>query len=269
MTHARCPRLSRVMLFLAATVAGLVISPPAGAQQPAQGQPPQPRQHPLVPCIEWANSGLEKMEQYQDYECTLVKRERIGEKLGESVYIYTRIRQKPFSVYMYFLTPKKDKGQQVVYIEGQNDGNLLAKPVGLVKGKLGPFSLDPKGNLAMNGQRYPITEVGIKNLTVRLLEVAENDKHFGECSVNFFRNTKINDRPTTCIEVTHPVPRRNFRFHVARVFVDDQWNIPTRYEAYLWPEKPGDKPVLVEEYTYLNLKFNNGFTDDDFVIRRK
>ena len=64
-----------------------------------------------------------------------------------------------------------------------------------------------------------------------------------------------------------PTPRRNFRFHIARIFVDDELNLPIRYESYDWPEEEGGKPQVLEEYTYLNLKLNNGFTDADFDIR--
>ena len=63
------------------------------------------------------------------------------------------------------------------------------------------------------------------------------------------------------------MPRRNFIFHLARIFIDDELNIPIRYEAYGWPSRTGDLPVLEEEYTYLDVKLNNGFTDDDFDIR--
>jgi hypothetical protein len=40
--------------------------------------------------------------------------------------------------------------------------------------------------------------------------------------------------------------------------------MPVRFEAFLWPLKKDGKPVLVEQYTYVNVKFNNGFTDKDF-----
>ena len=62
------------------------------------------------------------------------------------------------------------------------------------------------------------------------------------------------------------MPRRNFVFHMARIFVDKELNLPIRYESYDWPKEPGGPPELMEEYTYLNLKLNNGFTDADFDI---
>jgi len=100
---------------------------------------------------------------------------------------------------------------------------------------------------------------------VRLVvEVGEQDVKYGECSVKFYEGAKINNRVCTCIEVVHPVPRRNFLFHLARIFVDKELNLPIRYESYDWPPKAGAEPQLLEEYTYQNLKLNNGFTDLDF-----
>jgi hypothetical protein len=37
-----------------------------------------------------------------------------------------------------------------------------------------------------------------------------------------------------------------------------------RYESYGWPAVEGEAPPLLEEYTYLKVKLNNGFTDADF-----
>ena len=62
----------------------------------------------------------------------------------------------------------------------------------------------------------------------------------------------------------HPTPRKQFRFHLARVFIDDELQVPIRYEAYDWPKEQGGKPLLIEEYTYLKLDVNKGYTDEDF-----
>ena len=41
-------------------------------------------------------------------------------------------------------------------------------------------------------------------------------------------------------------------------------NVPIRYAAYSWPKDPGGKPVLEEEYTYLDVKLNVGLGEIDF-----
>ncbi len=221
--------------------------------------------HPLQPALDLARRGLANLQAtIQDYSCTVVKRERIDGKLKDHEYLFAKVRHEPFSVYLYFLAPEDVKGQEVIWVDGRNDGNMLAHAGSGVRAMIGTVALKPQSMIAMEGQRYPITEIGVKNLARRLVEVAEHDAQFGECDVNFFPGAKVNGRVCTCIQVVHPVPRRNFRFHLARVFIDDEYLIPIRYEAYDWPAEAGGLPVLMEEYTYMNVKTNNGFTDADF-----
>ncbi len=224
-------------------------------------------EHPLMPAIRWAYSGIQDIEKIQDYSAVMVKRERIGDRLNDPEYMFIKVRHKPMSVYMYFLEPASLKGQEVIWVEGQNDGKMWAHPGGLRNKLIGTVSLDPTGLIAMQGNRYPVTEIGVLNLVRRLIEVGEQDTQYGECEVKFFEGAKINDRVCTCIQVVHPVARRNFRFHLARIYVDKELNIPIRYESYDWPRESGGKPQLIEEYTYLNVKINNGFTDEDFDVR--
>ncbi|MCE9545610.1 MAG: DUF1571 domain-containing protein [Planctomycetia bacterium] len=228
---------------------------------------------PLAPDIAEAKVRLETMERdIQDYSCTLIKREHVDGKLQGYEAMFTKVRQKPFSVYMYFLSPAEKKGQQVVYIDGRNDGNLIAQPVGLT-GRLGPFTLPPTGYLAMQGQRYPITEVGFINLTRRLIEVGKQNGPPENCVVKHYENVKVktgSGDPRICrlTEVTHPTKREGDRYYMARIYIDKQMNIPIRFESYDWPSTEGGKPEVLEEYTYSNVKLNNNFTDDDFQIRK-
>lgn len=226
-----------------------------------------PNEHPLAPAVRWALAGQPAIQGLQDYSCTMVKRERVNGKVNEYEYVFAKIRHKPFSVYLYFLGPPSLRGQEVIYIDGKNNGNMWAHTTGVQDKLVGTVSLKPDGLIAMRNQRYPLTEIGLINMLRRLIEVAQQDMNYGECEVKFFPGAKINDRTCTCIQVTHPVPRKNFLFHVARIFVDDQMNVPVRYESYDWPKEAGAAPELIEEYTYLNLKLNNGFTDEDFDIR--
>ncbi len=228
----------------------------------------QPNEHPLMPTLRWASQGLRDIEKIQDYSAIVVKQERIDNKLNEPEYILTKVRHRPFSVYLRFLKPEDLKGQQSIYLGGTvgQKGKMWGHGSGMKK-MFGWVPLDPTGPLAMKGNRYPITEIGLLNLVNRLVEVGEKDIKYGECEVKFYQGAKINDRSCTCIQVVHPKPRSNFLFHLARIFVDDEINLPIRYEAYDWPAKPGGPPELTEEYTYLNLKLNNGFTDADFDIQ--
>ncbi len=220
--------------------------------------------HPLEPVLRWAQANLPRIEAIRDYTCVLVKRERIAEKLRPYEYLFLKVRHRPFSVYVYTLAPIK--GREIIYVEGRNHGRLWAHESGPRRLIIGTISLDPRGPRAMKGQKYPITEVGILNLTRRLLEVGRQELRCPDIQVKTYAQARLNGRPCLVLEFVHP-RATNHRFYMARVFVDREWNLPVRYESYGPPAAPGEKPRLLEEYTYTNLRLNVGLTDEDFDIR--
>ena len=217
-------------------------------------------EHPLMPVLRWAQQGLPAIESLKDYSAVLARRERVRGALCGYEYMFVKIRHTPFSVYARFQAPAGVKGQEVIYVAGQHQGNLLAHAARMSA----TLSLHPDGLIAMNNRHYPLTEIGLVNLVRRLVEVGRQDLNYGECEVQYFNRAKVDKRPCTVIQVVHPVQRDAFRFHLARIFVDDELKMPIRYESYDWPREPGGQPRLIEEYTYLDLKLNNGFTDEDF-----
>jgi hypothetical protein len=74
----------------------------------------------------------------------------------------------------------------------------------------------------------------------------------------------VNDRVCTCTELVRPMDDADVRSFLARVFIDDGLHLPIRYELWAWPQRAGAQPQLREEYTYLDVRVNNGFTDADF-----
>ncbi len=247
-------------------------APPAKqvAAAPVANAPPAavPGHHPLDAAIERAEQIAKHLrEDVKDYTCVIVKQERIDGKLHDEEFMAAKIRPDPLSVYLKFLKPGDLKGREVLYVEGANDGKLAAHEGSGFRSLLPVIWLKPTDPLAMNGQRYPITTIGMSKLTGRLIEVAKHDRQFGEVEVHFYKNAKVNGRVCSVIEVIHPVPRQSFLFHKAVIYIDDELNLPIRYEAYSWPKNPGDKPPLDESYTYLNVKLNVGLTDADFDVK--
>lgn len=249
-------------------VASRIGSADAPGKQPPFDLTQRPGEHPLMPALRVAQQGLVHMDQHiKDYQAILYKQERIDGELQPQEVAFIKLRHEPYSVYMYFLAPHK--GRECLYNAGPNGtkGVLSARDCGFRR-KLGVFDLDPDGRLAMKGQKYPIYKLGIRSLITELIQVVSNDVQFGECEVRTGQ-TEIGPkngvkRPCTFIQAVHPVPRDNFRFHKAEVFIDNELRVPIRYAAYLWPERPGEPAPLEEAYTYMDLKINNGFTDADF-----
>ena len=249
----------------------LIVAANAGGIEPVE-------EHPLMPVLRLAYDRYQRTgNEIEDYSCTLVKRERIDGRLLQREHAFVKVRHAqvadgkvvvPFSVYLHFFGPAEMKGREAIYVQGQNNGKLIARRGGL---RLAYFTtaLDPLSDLAMQRNRYPITEIGVRNLIKRLYEVGREDVRYGECDVKYFKGVTLNQRACTAIEVIHPVRRSNFRYHIARIFIDDELQVPIRYAAYDWPDQSGGRPPLLEEYTYLDLKLNIGLTDRDFDTRNK
>jgi hypothetical protein len=235
--------------------------------------------HPLDAALKIARESLERIQtSVVDYSCTLIKQERINGVLRPEEYMFAEIRNRkvkdgvlvtPLSAYLYFLKPGKLKGREVIFVEGQNNGKMVAHEGGFRGRVVPPIWLKPDGPFAMHGQLYPITEIGIETLIDRLIEKGERDRKRGECTVDFIKGAKINGRVCTVLQVKHPTPRPWFDFHIARIFIDDELKVPIRYAAYTWPKEAGGKPQLLEAYTYLNLKLNVQLTDADFRHKEK
>jgi len=229
--------------------------------------------HPLDPALALARQSLALMQSdIQDYTAVLVKRERIGDDLGENEFMFVKVRNRkkqdnrvlvPFSVYLAFLKPASVKGREVLFIENQNEGKLVAHEGGM-KRMLGTHFLEPNGYLAMAGQKYPMTDIGLENLLVKLIEKGERDKGFGHCQVDLIPGAKVGGRNCSILQVTHPEQKPHYEFHIAQVFMDDEWKIPVRYAAYWWPKSKDEAPEVIEEYTYQNIKINVGLTEKDF-----
>ncbi|MDR0869463.1 MAG: DUF1571 domain-containing protein [Planctomycetaceae bacterium] len=230
------------------------VSHPAGAAA----------EHPLIPVIRWAEREKPKIEAITDYTAIMTKQENIGGEVQEAQVMEIKVRHKPLSFYVKFKYPKKMIGQEAIWVQGQNDGKLIGHGVGFEK-KFGTQFLDPEGLIAMRGCKYSMKEMGVLNLINKLLEVGQRDSKYGECEVKYYeKDIKLDDRECTLIRVIHPVPRKNFIFYIAQIFVDKELNLPIRYESYEWPKAEGEQPVLIEAYTFQKLKLNVGLTDADF-----
>ena len=249
----------------------------AGVAKIARVDNKRGKDHPLDPALRMAHETLELLEnEIDDYTCTMIKRENINGKLHDPSQMFTKLRSRkvrngqivtPLSVYMKFSIPKSVAGREVIYVERTNNGKMIAHEGGFRGRFLPSVWLLPDSTLAMRGNKYPITEAGLETLIRRLIEKAERDRQHGECDVKFLKDTKINGRKCTCLQVIHPQRRPHFDFHLARVFLDDELKVPIRYASYDWPAQPGQAPPLIEEYTYVNLRLNVGLTDKDFDSR--
>ena len=233
--------------------------------------------HPMLPALRYAYQSYRKMRtNVHDYRGKLVMRERIQGRLKPWETMEIKVRHAavdrdnqivPFAVYLNFLAPKRYKGREVLYAEGQNDNKMVATRGGGKALNDITLWLRPDGKRAMRGKHHPISDFGIMNLASRIIEYGTEEMEIAasrDVRIQTVRGAKINKRSCTMIEVTHPTRQEGLRYHIARIFVDDELEVPVRFAAYSWPPKEGDLPLLMEEYTYVDLELNVGFSDADF-----
>jgi hypothetical protein len=116
----------------------------------------------------------------------------------------------------------------------------------------------------MSESRHPITNMGLAGLVDGVIEQWEEETKYGEIEVKYYPNAKLRGMECKVIESSHPRPRRQFKFQMTRLYIDKATNLPVRVEQYGFPAAPGQKPPLIEEYTYWNIRTNVGLTDRDF-----
>jgi hypothetical protein len=244
-----------------ALAACCALSAALAQDQPAARAGDETPEHPLKPAIALAASSLKTLEEIQDYEASMIKRELIdGKMITQSMTI--KFREEPFSVYLGFTG--ENAGREVLYIDGKNQNMILAHEGSGLKSLVGTISLSPTGKEVMAQNRYPITTIGLRNILRKLSQRWEDESKYGECDVKFYQNAKLGETACLVVECSHPRPRKQFKFHLTRLFIDKQTNLPVRVENFDHPPRDGEKPVLLEEYTYLNLRTNLGLTDRDF-----
>ena len=220
-----------------------------------------------------AQDCYRNVNEIDDYSCVFIKRERINGQLNDREFVFAKVRHgvdsaksipAPFGVYLKFLAPGKMKGREILYVDGQNDGKIVFRKGGprlaFLTGTIDPFSL-----AAMMGNRYPITEFGLKRLVERMIDLGQKEANSGQTNFRVLENVTFEESGCyTCIEIDHAEQKPEFEFHLARIYVDPKIGVPVRFESYLWPESADEPPPLMEEYTYTQLEFNVGLEAVDF-----
>jgi hypothetical protein len=204
----------------------------------------------------------ERFRQVHDYTCTFVKREQVDGRLTSPHVMVMKARTSPHSFYFKFQQP--NRGREAIFVHGRHDGRIVAHDVGLGKLLAGTMYLDPRGSMAMEENRHPVTEAGLGVLIDTVARRWADELTPGESIVTIHPDARMGNHPCTLIETIHPKPGPQFLFHKVKLYVDNRHSLPIRFEAYDWPKHTGGTPELVEEYSYLDLKINVGLRDHDF-----
>ena len=122
--------------------------------------------------------------------------------------------------------------------------------------------------IAMQGQRYPVSEIGMIRLGQRLIQRGEHLR--GETGISITTEPSTDD-PDRVEKVVYTIARsqptgRDDDFRTARITIDFQRQLILGYESDGWPPNPDAPPPLIESYRYENVRPNVGLSDADFEV---
>lgn len=217
-------------------------------------------EHPLAPAIRHAKVCLDKARQMKGYECTFSKKEVVGNEMISQT-MTMKVRHEPFSVYMKFAEPSA--GREVIFVKGRNDNKLLVHETGF-KSLVGTLSLAPEDNMVMAENRYPITKAGIVNMLETVIAQWEEESKYGETDVKYFEDAKVGEYVCRVIESSHPQPRKQFRFQMTRLWIDEKSGLAVRVQQFGFPRRKDQKSPVIEDYTFTGIKPEVRLTDRDF-----
>ncbi|WP_300672111.1 DUF1571 domain-containing protein [Desulfoluna sp.] len=254
-----------------------------------------------------ARRSLEMSRSLSDYMAVLVKQEQFEGKLAPEERILIKYAN-PDKVYMRWIG-KINKGQEALYVKGQNEDRLKAHKGGFLG--LVTVNVDPTGKMAMEGQHHPIFHAGIEFTTEVVLHDLEKGLKNEEVQV-FDRGTMILDgREVMTVEavfpekisgVVHAVKKGETLWDIAALYHQDMYVILSANEGVKKPNdiKAGQSLLipeyycrrsmsyfdvatelllkienydwdnhLYEVYHYRDLKFNVGLSGEDFNPENK
>jgi hypothetical protein len=212
----------------------------------------------------------DRLEQVSDYTATFCRRERTGRNLGEADVMRLKVRHKPFGFYMKWLNG--DVGREILYVEGQNEGEMLVKLGGL-RGRLLPaLNINPNGAVAMRECRHPATDAGLLHLAKRMIGYRERDMHQPEgidCEVR--PDCDFQGRLCDCVVIEYDRAELSPDYRKTMHYFDRELGLPVLVKSWGWPAAlpdadPAnlDETTLVEQYAYTDIRLNARLTSRDF-----
>lgn len=193
---------------------------------------------------------------YQDYTCTFTKQERINGQFRDEQQIEVKFLDKPFSVAMRWVK-NAPIGDRVLYVEGKHNGQMLVQPKGLLGALVGTVSRAPDGPDAMANTLRPITLFGFKRLMESLLKVNELASSRGEGQFTF-EGYRTKAKKVMVLKRVLP-PKKDYPAQTTIWYLDVNYLVPIGLEAFDWDDQK------MCRYSYSNVKFNAGLTDDEFT----
>jgi hypothetical protein len=204
--------------------------------------------------ISFLESCLQRYQRdVRGYHLTMQKQERLNGKLQPKEVIDVYFREKPHSVYMRWIEGAR-KAERALFVEGENNGKMLARPNGALARKLvgDVVERDVDGFDARQSGRYPLNQFGIKKATERTLAAWKAAKEQGKLHVEFLGVQKVKelgDRVCYKLRRTYEAPENDGVMEIT-IYVDkENW-------MQAGSVLKGEESKLIGEYFFRDIDLN-------------
>ena len=217
--------------------------------------------------IAMLEEGIRKFETVSGYKAEFSKQELVSGEMTDPQTMALKVRHEPFSVYMKWIEGKP--GQELLYVEGENDGEMIVRPGGLKGRFLGAIRLSPTGGLAMSEARHPVTQVGLLHLAEKILTYRYNESHWTSGYTCIEQRVELHGRPALRFTIEYDSPSYRADYRKSIVWIDEELSLATKVENYGWPAgnvPPNrlDAETLIESYAYRNIDLDTQLAAVDF-----
>jgi len=201
-------------------------------------------------------------KEVQGYTAIMYKQERIGGQLQKEEEIKVAFKENPHSVSFEWLKGARS-AERALYVEGANNGKLLARPNGFLARKIAGevVSRDVDGSDAHKAGRYTLKQFGMKKGTERSLATLKRLRAKKQLKVEYLG---IHRAPPKAGN------RLCYKFHATYTEpVDDGVTDLTIYidkETWLQvgSQLKGKDGVTIGDYFFRDIKLNPEFPEDQF-----
>lgn len=203
----------------------------------------------------WIREAEQACKHVDNYIAIFHKQERVEGKLLEEETILLKFK-KPFKLYMKWIQPPH-AGRELIYVEGRNNNRVMTHEGGILG--MVTVNIDPKGSLAMRGNRHPVTDAGIDHLLNAMAENFRRGSREGVLRIVALGEERVYSRRTERFEAAF-LEGKVKDYYARRIIInlDVENKLPIKIEIY------DEEDRLVEKYGYEDLELNPGLTDRDF-----
>ncbi len=217
-----------------------------------------------------------KLEKISAYSAKFIKQERLGSSLTEMQVIQFRMFHNPKRVSMKW-EGGQDAGQRVVFVDGENNGDMLVRKQKGFEARLGVIPLDPAGALAMKHSRYPVTKAGLLELTKVIREQRDLDlQHDTGITAKMLERQQLDGHEVILFTIEYdnqklsPDPKHEYRKTL--IYIDATTKFPVCVRTFGWPDKIQganpeklDQTTLLELYAYKDIDLAPRISQEEFL----